>query len=187
MICLKDKLISCTFAFLLPGLFIVPGQIISQTAISAELPQDSYNTTEKSSDSSSTKNSKIFRSALVGSVILGISGAFIGYQTKTECAGSSDVLQVCSGEGHYAKVGAIVGGVSGTIIGYLSRRKEIKQHQPFFRIIIGSIAGGVAGFYLPMYLMDLARYFFLPLPHILSCICNQGKSCGCKIIMGNHT
>lgn len=92
-----------------------------------------YNLIGESSDSSSTKNSNIFPAALIGSVILGISGAYIGYQTKTECAGSSDVLRICSGDGHYAKVGATIGGISGTIIGYLSRRKEIKQRKPFFR------------------------------------------------------
>jgi hypothetical protein len=88
-------------------------------------------------------------------------GAFIGYNTKRECAGSSDVILVCSGDSHYARLGASIGG-SGSILGYLSRRKDIKRKAPVLKILIGSMAGGVVGYCLADVTFGMSALIFPP-------------------------
>ena len=119
--------------------------------------------TNSSSDSTVRKNHKIFLAGLAGSFGFGLMGAFIGYNAKTKCAGSSDVIQICSGDGHYARFGASIGGVSGSILGYLSKREDIKQRNPFLKIVIGSVIGGVVGYYLTDVTFGMSALIFPPI------------------------
>jgi len=133
--------------------------LVQETAISENV-QTIF--ADSSSDSTVQKNHKIFLAGLAGSFGFGVMGAFIGYNAKKKCAGSSDVIQVCSGDGHYARLGASIGGVSGSILGYLSRRKDIKQKAPVLKIVIGSIAGGVVGYYLTDVTFGMSALIFPP-------------------------
>lgn len=133
--------------------------LIKETDISENVQtifaDSSYNSTVH-------KNHEMFLAGLAGSFGFGIMGAFIGYNTKKKCAGSSDVIQVCSGDGHYARLGASIGGVSGSILGYLSKRKDIKQKVPVLKILMGSIAGGVVGYYLTDVTFGMSAIIFPP-------------------------
>ena len=118
---------------------------------------------DSTSDPTVQQTDKIFLRALIGSVSLGAMGALIGLNINTECAGSSDVFQICSGDGYYARLGATIGGVSGSILGYLARRKNIQQKAPVLKIVLGSIAGGVVGYYLADKTFGMSTLIFPPI------------------------
>lgn len=60
-------------------------------------------------------------------------------------------------------MGASIGGVSGSILGYLNKKKEIKKRVPVLKIVVGSIAGGVVGYYLTDLTFGISAIVFPPL------------------------
>ena len=112
---------------------------------------------------SETTAYNVYLHGLVGSLTVGIFGALIGTQLHTECAGSSDVLLVCQGTERYTHHGAAIGGTLGSSISLLHYTKKRKVQRKNLKIVLGSAAGGLAGFLLSKKTYALSSILLPPL------------------------
>lgn len=98
--------------------------------------------------------------AMIGSVSFGLFGALIGYQTRVRCSGS--VLRTCAGSNENSIVGAAIGATVGAFLGALPIVGDTGRRRPLLRLLIGSVAGGVAGYYLSEYLTGFGTLVIPP-------------------------
>lgn len=112
---------------------------------------------------SETTIGKAYLHGFIGSLTVGIFGAFIGTQLETECIGSSDVLLVCQGTDRYTHQGAAIGGTLGSSVSLLHYTRKNKVRHKYLKIIVGSAAGGLAGFLISKKTYALSSILLPPL------------------------
>lgn len=90
---------------------------------------------------------KILTSGLIGSISFGLMGAIIGYSSSLHCSPGAE-FNFCGTKGDNSLKGAAIGGTAGSIFGFTSHIKKIRKKKPLLRIVLGSVVGGIAGYYM---------------------------------------
>ena len=90
---------------------------------------------------------KILTSGLIGSISFGLMGAIIGYSSSLHCSPGAE-FNFCGTKGDNSLKGAAIGGTAGSIFGFTAHIKKIRKKKPFLRIVVGSVIGGIAGYYM---------------------------------------
>ena len=109
----------------------------------------SYSFESRNESSASQKPIKYLTHGLIGAASFGFLGVLIASGTNRTCAGSSDVFRVCGPSAQSVRLGFAIGTTTGSIFSYWVQTKKFKKKKGvLLPIVLGSIAGGVAGYFL---------------------------------------